>query len=288
MAASVFASTAVAKDDVVCPGGAVAGFGELAERLEEYDGFTVLSAEMLVSPTRACRETWIVEVLTPDDEVMALVFDARTLEERFAGSGRDDDDDDEDDDLFPVSIRMAGGSTIEWFEGDWSDDVMEGGPGPDLFVLTPGTDLILDFTPGEDLLDVGDFARRADGFGVLRSMEDISRRSQLVEIDGRKGTQIDIDGDHGDWTVTLIGVPLGGLTAESVFFGIDGDASPELRKTHWPARTTEFSDGSIVYVPSYPIDEEPPEAWLVSGDEDALELIEERLEDLYEFLEDDD
>ncbi|MEM9147010.1 MAG: hypothetical protein AAGC57_12515 [Pseudomonadota bacterium] len=267
-----------------CPGGDVASFGELAERLDDYDGITVLSVELLVSPSRPCRETWIVEVLTEDDEVAALLFNARTLEERFAGRALEEPDDDEDEERFPVQIVMTGGETRDLLEGDWSDDRSTGGAGGDVFVVTPGSDLIFDFSPTEDLLDVGDFARLEEGYGVLRSMKDIARMAKPVRVDGRRGTQIDIDGPVNDWSVTLLGVRPEQLTQDNVFFGLGENVAPDWGQTHWPARRIEISDGSVLFVPAYRIDEEPPDVRLVEGSEDMLELIEDRLFDLFEIF----
>ncbi|MEO0818883.1 MAG: hypothetical protein AAF074_00515 [Pseudomonadota bacterium] len=267
-----------AEEDVDCPGGDIASFGELAERLSDYDGVTVLSVELLVSPTRACRETWVVEVLTEEGEVQALLLNARTLEDRLVGRIEEEEPDDE---LFPAHTQLVGRQTADLIEGLWSDDSMRGGQGGDLFVVTPGSDVIHDFVQGEDLLDVGDFARREDGFGVLRSMDDIRRLSESVVIDGRPGTMIDIDGPAGDWSVTLLGIRARQLREESIFFGIEGDAAPDFPVTHWPDRKVEMSDGSVVFFPAYRIDEKPPEGRVLEGDEAVLPFVRDHLLDIY-------
>ncbi len=274
-------------EEIDCPGGEVKSFSALAERLEEFDELTVLSVELLVSPTRSCRETWVVEVLNEEDEVAALLFDARTLEERFAGRlGREEEHDD--DEILPVRTWLAGRDTNDLIEGLWSDDISQGGGGRDVFVVTPGSDMILDFTPGEDLLDVGDFARLEDGFGVLRSMADIARLSERAVVEGRPGLRIDIDGPAGDWSVTLLGIRPGQLGPESIHFGIEGDAAPDVPFTHWPDRKVEMSDGTVVFFPAYPIDDEPPEGRLLEGDDEIREMMREHLFDLHEAFGGDD
>ncbi|GIX12918.1 MAG: hypothetical protein KatS3mg118_0877 [Paracoccaceae bacterium] len=61
--------------------------------------------------------------------------------------------------------RLSGGDGTDWLDGGAGDDILRGGAGADVFVLAPGTgtDAVLDFTPGEDLIDlsataIGDFA----------------------------------------------------------------------------------------------------------------------------------
>lgn len=279
---ALLGANAPALAETDCPGGDVASFVELAERLEEYDEITVLGAELLVSPTRACRETWVVEILNDDDEVRALLLDARTLEVRFVGGGDEIEHGDEDDDIHPVLIDLRGGDTSDWIEGDWSDDRMRGGGGRDLFVATPGSDIIADFTPGTDVLDLGDFARREDGFGVLRSMADLRRLSRTVREDGQTGLQIDTDGESGDWSVTLLGLRKGDLSQSDVFFGLREDSAPGLEPTHWPARRIELSNGTVAEFGAYAIDAEPPDGKLLRGDPDGLEMLRGILFDLFE------
>lgn len=165
--------------------GEVAGFQDLAERLEviEEEDATILNAEFMASPGRPCREFWLIDILTEDDEVLSVLLDARTLEPRpgdmspVAEFLRDRDEEPDEDEIWPEAIRMIGGPHADFFEGEWSDETMTGGPGPDLFVVTPGQDIITDFDPSEDLLDLGDFARLEDGFGLLRSFGEIDRKS---------------------------------------------------------------------------------------------------------------
>ncbi|MEM6676525.1 MAG: hypothetical protein AAF675_01505 [Pseudomonadota bacterium] len=276
-------STETAEDR--CPGGAVKGFGELAERLEDLKGVTVLGAELLVSPTRACRETWVVELLTEEGEVRALILDARTLEERYAGTasfeGGIDEDDFEEDDVFPVRMRLAGGPTNDLIEGDWSDDVMSGGAGRDLFVVTPGSDIIVDFKPGEDILEVGDFARSEDGFGTLRSMADIRRLSTSTVMEGKSATAIALAPGESDWAVVLVGVSPRQLTRESIFFGLEAPDDPEVELTHWPAREVRMSDGSVVHFPRYGLEDRPPAGRLIQGSDKTLEVLRDMLIDFW-------
>ncbi|MGF1445598.1 MAG: hypothetical protein ACFBRM_05290 [Pikeienuella sp.] len=266
--------------EVECPGGEVKSFTALAERLEHYDEFTVLGVELLVSPTRPCRETWVVEVLTDGDEIAALLFDARTLEERFAGRLLVEPEEEEDE-LFPVYFELDGRETADLIEGGWSDDRMLGGPGPDVFVVTPGSDVIIDFDPSEDFLDLGEFARVVDGFGTLRSMADIRRAARPDRHDGRRATLIDIGGAASDWTVVLIGIRPAALTEANIVF--DRDEIPLAKApTHWPTRRVTFSDDSEIYVPPYRIEDPPPELRLIRGDDEALEFLLGVLEDIYD------
>ncbi|MEL6211396.1 MAG: hypothetical protein AAFR44_14710, partial [Pseudomonadota bacterium] len=187
-----------------CPGGPIAGFSELADRLEAEGNPTVLGAEFLINPNRPCRETWVVEILTDDDEVRALLFDARTLELRLIGRAEVEARIEEDPGpgeaahegsaseatRDPVVIELTGGPTDDLVQGDWSDDVMTGNDGRDLFVATPGTDIVTDFDPDADLLDLGSFARPEEGLGTLRSMTDLTRHATEVRQDGRIALRI--------------------------------------------------------------------------------------------------
>lgn len=266
---------------VACPGGEVKTFADLAERLKDYDEVTVLGAELLVSPTRACRETWVVEILTAEDEVRALLLDARTLELRIVGQeGSAEGENDED---FRIAyMQLEGRATSDLVEGEWSDDEMRGGPGADIFVVTPGSDVILDFEPGRDRLDLRNFADPAEGFGTLQSMADLTAASRMVRREGRPGVEIDIDGAAGDWSVTLLGLTPGALTRADVIFGThDGPGAP-LEPTHWPERLAEFTDGTVILFEPYLVDAPPPEGELIEGNREVLQMAREILHGLFE------
>ncbi|MEM7526961.1 MAG: hypothetical protein AAF416_04695 [Pseudomonadota bacterium] len=290
MSAMILASSLPSSDawaETTCPGGDVKSFVELAERLGELEDLTVLGAELLVSPTRACRETWVVEILNEEDEVRALLLDARTLEIRIVGDGglRTAEEDDED---FRIShILLEGRPTPDLIEGDWSDDEMHGGPGRDVFVVTPGSDVILDFEPNEDLLEFGDFARVEEGFGTLQSLAEVTGASRMIRWEGRSALQIDIDGAVSDWSVTLVGVGLGDLTAENTHFG-DEELPEAFEPTHWPERTAEFSDGTIVLFEPYPIAAPPPGGELLEGDPHVLEQVRDVLQGIFEDIDGED
>jgi hypothetical protein len=270
-----------ARPAAACPGGEVKSFAELAERLKDYDEVTVLGAELLVSPTRACRETWVVEILTAEDEVRALLLDARTLEVRIVG--HDGPTEAEDDDDFRIAyMHLEGRATSDLIEGEWSDDEMRGGPGADIFVVTPGSDVILDFEPGRDLLDLTHFADPAEGFGTLRSMADLTEASRLVRREGRPGVQIDIDGAAGDWSVTLLGLTPGELTRADVILGTGAGRSAPVSPTHWPERRAEFTDGTVVLFDAYPVDAPPPEGELIEGDREVLDMVRDILLGIFE------
>lgn len=259
----------------------IAGFEELARRLRDIDGLgdaTVLGAELFTNPERPDSTVWIVDVLTEDGDVEVFVFDARTLEERrdraedLAALRDALDDDGAEFEIFPIWTVMFGHGDSDWLEGQWSDDISTGGDGRDLFVLTPGNDVIMDFNPNEDVLDVGDFARPEFGFSILRSLRAIARRADKGEAFDRPALILDVDGEAGEWTTALIGVEIDDLTENNIFFGLDHDGPP-VDLEFLPERTIVASNGAVVVIPAHHIDDRPDDPHLIVGDEDTLEFI---------------
>lgn len=124
-------------------------------------GATVLNAELLAPEATPCRAFWIVEILPAEGDVSVIALNARTLEvwpgdpEMLLDTlERAEDDADEPR---PIAIMLLGTPESDCIEGSWTDDVSTGGKGRDLFHVTPGSDVITDFTPGEDVLAFDDF-----------------------------------------------------------------------------------------------------------------------------------
>ena len=147
--------------------------------------------------------------------------------------------------IWPVTAVLTGTDESEKLQGFESDDVVTGGGGPDLFPFTTGTDVITDFDPAQDMIDVGDFARPSDGFAVLTSLEAIAAHSTETTIDGVPALVIDVDGPLGDSTTTLIGVTLSDLDAGNVFFGLDDTSIPPLDFTRVATAEVTYSTGEV-------------------------------------------
>jgi Ca2+-binding RTX toxin-like protein len=90
---------------------------------------------------------------------------------------------------------LLGGLGNDTLDGGESLDILWGEAGSDVFLIRKGTgiDIIADFTPGTDRLDVRDF-----GFGTTAAF--VSRMSQI-------GTDIGVDLGNGD-SLILMGVQL--------------------------------------------------------------------------------
>ncbi|MDA7667513.1 hypothetical protein N8611_00750 [bacterium] len=206
--------------------------------------------------------------------------------------GDDDDDDDDDDefpfieenggtfsieheeggvdqngekDVYPLVAILSGTARSEKLQGFESDDTVTGGSGSDLFPLTTGDDLITDFDPSVDMIDVGDFARASDGFGVLVSLVAIAENSsEIVDERGVKALVIDVDGKLGDSTTTILGVGIADLTEDNVFFGLGGSSIPPLEFTHIAEFLVTYSNGDVVLFPAHDLKRHPIEGQLIS------------------------
>jgi len=158
---------------------------------------------------------------------------------------------EEKDDVYPVSAILIGTEASEKLQGFESDDTITGGDGADLFPLTLGNDVITDFDPNEDMIDVGDFARPTDDFEVLTSLEAIAANATETVVDGVLSLVIDVDGDKGNSTTTLVGVTLADLNENNVFFGLDGTSIPPLDFTHIAESVVVMSNGDVVTTPGH-------------------------------------
>ncbi|MBJ3774985.1 M10 family metallopeptidase C-terminal domain-containing protein [Acuticoccus mangrovi] len=96
--------------------------------------------------------------------------------------------------------QLTGDAGNDRIVGSWGDDRMAGGPGSDIFDLTGRTfhDVIVDFTPGQDRLDVDDPA------AAFASAEQVGR-DVVLTLNG-----------SGD-TVTLLNLALTTLDADMLF-----------------------------------------------------------------------
>ncbi|MBP0465352.1 right-handed parallel beta-helix repeat-containing protein [Roseomonas sp. PWR1] len=110
--------------------------------------------------------------------------------DRLAGDGGDD--------------WLSGGDGSDRLNGGAGDDQLRGGTGADIFVAAPGggADLVLDFTPGEDRIDLRAF-RFAD-IAALRVLE------------GPEATLIDLGGGG---MVVLLGVAAAALGPGDIILG---------------------------------------------------------------------
>lgn len=175
----------------------------------------------------------------------------------------DEQEEDTFDDVFPVAATLTGSDTSEKLQGFESDDRMSGGGAPDLFVMTLGNDVITDFNPSEDMLDVGDFARESDGLATLTSLAALGESANEMDLEGARSLVIDVDGDQGDATTILLGVSFADLTESNTYFGLDGSAIPPLAFTHIADIVVTYSDGEVVLFPGHAVDENPSEDELV-------------------------
>ena len=172
-----------------------------------------------------------------------------------------------------MSAILVGSSESEKLQGFESDDTITGNGGPDLFPLTAGDDVITDFNPAEDMIDVGDFARESDDFAVLTSLEAIAANSTQSMVDGEKALVIDVDGELGDSTTTLIGVTIDDLTVSNVFFGLTGESIPPLMFTHIPETTVTLNDGTVASFPGHDLSVHPLLFELVSGSQESVDVL---------------
>lgn len=275
-------------EDARCGGREIADFADLADRLSNIAAIgavTVLNVELVESRARPCRASWIVEVLTPEDTVVALIFDAHTLEERMVGSdtllGLLDREAEEEPEIWPTQIVAVGGADNDFVEGDWTDDRLSGRGGRDLFVLTPGSDIVMDFDPAEDVLDVSPFVHGEYGVETLGSLRALAAASRPGRALDRPALVIDIDGAANDWATALIGVEIGDLNRGNVFFGLPPFEAPPLRLQTVARRVVTMSDESLIAIPAHLEDEPLPEPRLLRGSAEALDallwIIEDRM-----------
>ena len=167
--------------------------------------------------------------------------------------------------MYPVLAILSGTVHSEKLQGFESDDTVTGGSGADLFPLTMGADVITDFNPAEDMIDVGDFARASDGFGVLTSLEAIGNHA-TTRMGENVGSElgIDVDGELGDSTTTLVGVALSDLNERNVYFGLEGESIPPLEFTHIAEFLVTYSNGDVVLFPQHDLSNHPIEGQLIS------------------------
>lgn len=238
---------------------------------------TVLGADFIEDPESDCAAIWVVEVLTPVDDVEILAIDAQTLEaledlpDYFLALMPRPSFEPSSPDLRPLRIHVRGTPGRDLLEGEWSDDTSFGGPARDMFLLTPGRDVIADFNPNEDVLNMTNFVVVDYGFATLDTFSDVADAARGVQREGKIGTEIDLDGRAGDWSVFLIDVSVDALSPSNVLFPEAGEPSfPPV----WQAeREVEVSDGSTVIIPGHPLLADRVDPYLAEGSPEALALI---------------
>lgn len=198
----------------------------------------------------------------------------------------DADDSDADDtegegdlegEIVPVEATLVGTDESEKLQGFESNDTVTGGSGADLFPLTTGNDVITDFNPAEDLLDVGDFARESDEFATLTSLDDLAAAATETTIDGETALVIDVDGELGNSRTTLLGVTLDQLSADNVFFGLGEDSIPPLDFTHLPTTTVMLNDGTVAEFEAHDLSVHPLPFELIEGNQSAVDALNQDL-----------
>ena len=258
-----------------------ASFAELSEVLlknDDLDGVEILNVERLVSDHDDCNTVWFVEFLPDEGDVEYLIFDGDSLqildiqieeiEERFGFL-------DEENDRPEVEIEkiiLRGTAASEFFEGHWSDDISIGGPGRDVFMVTPGTDLIMDFNPSQDVIDFSDFAIGDPFFGELGDLDDLRQNSVETIVDGIPSVRVQIEAEDETWSVELKGVTASDLNRFNVSFDLERLFEQDFEPTDSPAKTVYADDGTIIEIAAHGIDE-PPSVHLVEGPSESVPEI---------------
>ena len=219
------------------------------------------------------------EIAECDDEVdLDDAGDGEALEEEVPEEDGEDEDGQEDAggaetgeeavDAYPVTAVLTGSNESEKLQGFESDDTVTGGGGPDLFPFTTGNDVIVDFDPDEDMLDVGDFAR-AEG-RVRGPQEPVGHRrpgpprwtSMACRRSGSTSTAT-----SGDSTTTVVGATIDDLSEANVFFGarrhVDSRRSSSPTS---PRSVVTNADGSTVRYPGHPLSQHPIDGEMVASD----------------------
>lgn len=258
-------------------------FRDLTATIERFKSISgdkdavILETDFVEDPDDECRAVWVIEFLTEDGAVQLRVLDAVTLApldelpEYFLAKLRRPSFEEDSQDLRPVRIKAIGGPDRDLVEGEWSDDIHTGGPGRDTFMLTPGRDIVTDFNPDEDVLDMTNFIFGEFGFNVLDSLGEVQLAARVAQFNGSTGTEIDIDGPIGDWSVFLKDVPLEALSEMNVIF--PSDVEPLHPPKMVAERSVELSDGSVVVLPKHSVFERPVDPYLEKGAPEALELV---------------
>ena len=106
--------------------------------------------------------------------------------------------------------KLQGKTGDDTLHGGAGDDTLVGGPGADSFVFEPdhGHDVIMDFTPGQDSIDLS-------AFSSIQDTGNLTLRTEGAD------TVLDLSA-HGGGTVTLKGVSLSDLGGRD--FGLPGVA----------------------------------------------------------------
>lgn len=158
-----------------------------------------------------------------------------------------------DDEGF-VSLVILGTDDIDdKQQGMFTDDFSRGGAGRDLHPLTEGQDIIADFDPILDMIDVGDFARPGDEFETLTSLEAIAALSTQITLNGQTALLIDVDADLGNSTTTMLGITIDDLNSDNVFFGLGGTSIPPQPVTWASAQCVTMDTGCMFVIPGHEV-----------------------------------
>jgi Ca2+-binding RTX toxin-like protein len=104
---------------------------------------------------------------------------------------------------------LDGGAGNDVLFGDGGDDKLTGGSGNDMFAFGPneGNDLITDFTPGQDHIDLKTYMNV--GFTNLDSSADgvLDQHDVGVTVDANHNMHIDLSSYGSSGTITVLGIP---------------------------------------------------------------------------------
>ncbi|MCH9646819.1 MAG: hypothetical protein K0U98_01195 [Deltaproteobacteria bacterium] len=185
--------------------------------------------------------------------LISLPMVAFAQQNNHCGVPVDGDGNPTDDEGFVSVVALGTDDVNDKQQGFFTDDVTTGGGGFDLHPLTSGNDIITDFDPAMDLLDVGDFARLSDDFGTLRSLEDIASLSSQTTVDGQTALVIDVDGPLGNSTTTLLGITIDHLNSNNVFFGLGGTSIPPQPVSWSSAKCVTLNTGCRFTIPGHEV-----------------------------------
>lgn len=176
-----------------------------------------------------------------------------------------------------VSGRIIGSAGNDFLEGLASDDTLTGGRGADVFRLTNGIDVITDFNPEEDILDLSNFAELSPltdpPFDDLGSLIALAREEVVDEV---AALVLALDGPDSDNLTILRGISLNDLADATLFFGetLSDIPVPSLSVSQRARGEFTLSSGDVFEVTASLPDADLPEpVQIVDGVADTLDRI---------------